>query len=84
MFSKEQFIDKEENVGNQYIDAIWLIPVILFTGWTCFVYLLGVEVGKARKEQSSRRSKVTQSNVRVIRGAQHPYYRSSSASDDNK
>lgn len=71
-------------MGNQYIDAIWLIPAVLFTGWTCLAYLLGVEVGKAREERARRSNQVRQSNVRVIRGAQHPHYRSSSASDDNK
>ena len=39
-------------MGNQYIDAIWLLPIafIIVVGW--FMYRLGIEVGKdeARKE----------------------------------
>jgi|OM-RGC.v1.034856302 hypothetical protein len=41
-------------MGNQYLDAIWIIPVVLFVGWTCFVYLLGVEVGKDRQARIER------------------------------
>jgi hypothetical protein len=45
-------------MGNQYLDIIWVIPTLLFVGWTWFVYRLGIEVGRSfqqREERAKRR-----------------------------
>lgn len=45
-------------MGNTHLDIIWVIPAILFVGWTWLVYRLGIEVGRVfqqREERAKRR-----------------------------
>lgn len=51
-------------MGNQYLDAIWLLPALLIVGWTWFVYRLGIEVGRSfqRKEERAKRKHPSYTN----------------------
>jgi hypothetical protein len=45
-------------MGNTHIDIIWVIPTLVFVGWTWLVYRLGIEVGRvfqSREERAKRR-----------------------------
>lgn len=37
-----------------YLDIIWVIPALIFVGWTWLVYRLGIEVGRVFQEREER------------------------------
>lgn len=62
-------------MGKQYIDIIWVLPCLLFVGWTWLVYRLGIEVGRVFQEREDRAAARERhpagrqlGNVRVVRG----------------
>lgn len=65
-------------MGNQYIDAIWLVPIVGLTALVWLVFRLGIEVGRDQVQQeikAKRRSRtvapqpVMHGNVTPIRKA---------------
>lgn len=41
-------------MGNQYLDIIYVIPVVIITAIICFAFHLGVEVGKDQQRRLQR------------------------------